>query len=216
VEARLFSYSQAKGSRKMLKSMAAVSLAWVILVVAAYAQQPPTQTVQVRAGLLLKLATSQALDASTAKRGDDVPLVLTRPFEVDGVILLAAGEILHGTVISATKAGPHCKSGEIKWKVDQIAFHDGTVAKTTIRVKTARANASVPYETVKRPVPAADRAGEVIEAAIISPVIAGIVIAAAVKAPFRRHACSQYTTDLPLPANSTIALEITETHAVRY
>jgi hypothetical protein len=198
----------------MLKSMAAVLLAWTILVVAAYAQ--PSQTVQVREGLLLRLATSQALDADTAKRGDDVPLVLTRPFEVDGVTLLAAGEILHGTVISATKAGPHCKSGEIKWKVDQITFHDGTAAKTTIRMKTARANASVPYETVKRPVPAADRAGKVIEAAIISPVIAGIVIAAAVKAPFRRHACSQYTTDTPLPANATIGAEITETHAVRY
>ena len=199
----------------MLRSMAVVSLAWIVLVVAAYAQ-PSTQTVQVRAGLLLRLATSQALDTDTAKRGDDVPLVLTRPFEVDGVTLLAAGEILHGTVISTTKAGPHCKSGEIKWKADQIIFHDGTVVKTTIRMKTARANASVAYETMKHPVPAADRTGEVIEAAVISPVIAGIVITSAVKAPFRRHACSQYTTDLPLPANSTIALEITENHAVRY
>jgi hypothetical protein len=100
--------------------------------------------------------------------------------------------------------------------VDQITFHDGTVAKTTIRMKTARPNASVAYETVKRPTPVADRAGEVIEAAVISPAIAGIVIASAVKAPFHRHACSQYTTDRPLPANSTIALEITENHAVHY
>jgi hypothetical protein len=201
----------------MLKSMAAVSLAWAILVVTAHAQQQPsTQTVHVREGLLLKFATTQALDADTAKRGDDVPLVLTRPLEVDGITLLATGEILHGTIISATKAGPHCKSGEIKWKVEQITFHDGTVAKTTIRMKTARPNASVAYETVKRPTPVADRAGEVIEAAVISPAIAGIVIASAVKAPFHRHACSQYTTDRPLPANSTIALEITENHAVHY
>ncbi len=100
--------------------------------------------------------------------------------------------------------------------MEQITFHDGTVAKTTVRIKAARANTSVPYKMVKRPTPAADRAGEVIEAAVISPVIAGIVIVSAVKAPFHRHACSQYTTDRPLPANATIGVELTETYSVHY
>jgi hypothetical protein len=200
----------------MLKSMAAVALAGVIWVAAGQAQQPSTPTVKVTDGMLLRLATMQTLDPNTAKPGDDVPLLLTRPFYVEGVTLLPAGEILHGTVTHATRVGAKCKYGQIKWKVEQIKFHDGTVVKTRIAFKTASPTQSVPTETVKLPISAADRAGEVIQAAVVSPVIATILIENAIKAPFRHNACSQYTKDVPLPVNATIALQITENRAVQY
>jgi hypothetical protein len=200
----------------MLKSMTALTLAAVIFAVAARPQQPPTPTVQVRDGMLLKLATMQTQDPNTAKPGDDVPLLLTRPLYVEGVTLLPAGEILHGTVIGATKAGARCKRGEIKWKLEQIRFHDGTVVKTRIAFKTASPTQSVPSEMVVLPESGADRAGEVIQAAVLSPVLAGLLIESAIKAPFRHNACSQYTKDFPLPVNATIALQITENRAVRY
>jgi hypothetical protein len=156
------------------------------------------------------------LDPSTAKRGDDVPLVLTRPFEAGGVTLLAAGEIVHGTVTSTKKAGKKCKQGEIKWKVEQITFHDGTVIHTKIMLKSKNPNASIPSAAVIFPTPLPDRVGEVGEAVMLSPVLAALLIEEGIKAPFRHNACSQYTTDVPLPANATIGVEIMEDHAVRY
>lgn len=200
----------------MLKPIAAVSLVCLIFAVTAQAQQPSTPAVQVREGMLLKLATVQTMDSNTAKRGDDVPLLLTRAFDVDGVTLLPMGEILHGTVTSAKKVGKKCKEGEIKWKLEQVTFHDGTVLHSKIMLKNKKPNASVPAAVTISKEPISDRVGEVSEAIMLSPILAVLYIDAGIKAPFHHNGCSQYTTDIPLPANATIGVEITETHAVRY
>jgi NADH:ubiquinone oxidoreductase subunit 5 (subunit L)/multisubunit Na+/H+ antiporter MnhA subunit len=65
----------------MLRRLIATMLIVGVLISQAIAQQtePATGVARVHEGTLLKLATLSPLDHSTAKRGDDVPLVLTRP-----------------------------------------------------------------------------------------------------------------------------------------
>lgn len=198
-----------------------IALTFLLITATARGQvpaRPPsveTQTVKVRKGMLLQLATLTALDPSTAKPGDEVPLVLTRDFVADGAALLRTGEELHATVTKVTKAGARCKHGEIRWKLERITLHDGTTVKTKVLYKTAQAMSRLPSEARVEPTPGV-RAGQTIETVLAAPLIAVGLTELAITAPFNRGACSKYTKDFPLPVNATVAVAIREDHQVRY
>src|SRR5215470_15588005 len=109
----------------------------------AQAQQGPAQQVIVRKGTGLKMALLQPLDSRTAKKGDDVPLRLSRPLVVNGVTLLREGEILHGKVTRVKHAGPRCRNGEVKFKLDRVPFADGTTARSKVHFITPDPDAKV-------------------------------------------------------------------------
>jgi hypothetical protein len=79
---------------------------------------------------VLKLATVAELNSATAKKGDDVPLQLTRPLVVDGITLLQAGAQIKGRVRKVKRAGSNCGSGLIEWDVAQVRFPDSSMAQT--------------------------------------------------------------------------------------
>src|SRR5580698_8178600 len=80
----------------------------------------PPRTVVVQKGVVLKFATVAELSSETARKGDHVPLVLTRPLVVDGITLLPIGTQADGMVTKAKKAGPKCMQGYVEWEVDRV------------------------------------------------------------------------------------------------
>jgi hypothetical protein len=118
----------------MLRIILAFLTIGLLLVSQAAAQQvtPFAGRVTVPRRKVLTFATLQALDSTVARVGDDVPLRLVSPLIVDGVVLLPAGEVVHGRVTKVKRAGPEGRNGRVEWKLDRIKFADGTTAKVTV------------------------------------------------------------------------------------
>jgi hypothetical protein len=100
------------------------AIAYVVLTALTYSSQAqssfPPRTLVIQQGVVLKLATIAELSSATAKKGDDIPLQLTRPLVVDGITLLQAGAQINGRVSYVKKAGPKCARGLIEWDVAQV------------------------------------------------------------------------------------------------
>ncbi len=104
----------------------------------------PPHTVIVQKGVVLKFATVAAFSSGTAKKGDEVPLRLTRPLMVDGITLLPVGAEAQGRVRRVKKAGPTCAWGEVEVEVSQVRFPDASTARTEVWLKSERPNLSMP------------------------------------------------------------------------
>jgi len=186
----------------------------------ALAQQTPSQQTVVRKGAGLKMALLQPLDSRTAKKGDDVPLRLSRPLVVNGVTLLREGEILHGKVTRVKQAGPRCRDGEIKLKLDRIPFADGTTARSSVDFISPNPDANVADDL------STSQPGGVAYWLVMIPVGVPLVIAAMVMMspmlPFKlldrgeQDLCTTAGKELQLPANSTVAVVIRKNHHVSY
>jgi hypothetical protein len=183
----------------------------------ALAQTAPAQQVIVPKGKALAVTTLQPLSSTTARPGDDVPLRLSRTLVVNGVTLLHEGEVLHGRVTHVQRAGPKCRYGTVRWKIDRIGFADHSNAR-------ARLYTNSPW-TMRRPVPdqlplGSDKtfADRLLISVIAAPIIA---LALVVESPrllmhdSRNDGCGSGKEYL-LPANSTIAVVITKDHHVRF
>jgi hypothetical protein len=177
----------------------------------------PQGVVKVEKNVLLQGALMQPLDPATARPGDDVPLRLTRPLTVGGLVVLPAGSVVHGKVTRVTPAGRHCAKGSVKWKLDQVLLPDGSKLKTEVSRAFAYSNGRVAPDT-NRHYTRGEIVGYVIQDAVLLPLfVPGLAIYGArqaVTAPFRHGSCSRWH-DLPLPANATVGLRIREDHEVR-
>jgi hypothetical protein len=207
-----------------MKALAALPLAAMLFTATiARCQAGPQQapTVLINKGTLLRLEMLAALDTASARPGDDVPLRLTRALYAGGVTLLPEGTLLHGVVTGVTQPSGRCAAGEVRWKIRQISFADGSTARTRIWRKSPRSDEHVATEKPKpEPRSSADRAGLAMRDVAGAPIfaIAAVKIGTVhlLKKPFSAGACSRFTQDRPLPAHSTVALEIVEEHPVRY
>ena len=183
------------------------------------AQQTPAQRTIVRKGAGLKMALLQPLDSRTTKEGDDVPLRLSRPLVVNGVTLLREGEILHGKVTRVKHAGPRCRNGEVKFKLNRIPFADGTTARSEIRYASADPDAKVADEL------GAQELGPVFWFVVV-PITTPFVVAFLVMAspvllfhalfPDAVEPCTMPGKEYQLPANATVAVAILKDHHVSY
>jgi hypothetical protein len=164
----------------------------------------PAHTVLVRKYTALKFALLGALDAATAKVGDDVPLRLSRPLVVDGVTLLPSDGVVHGRVTKAKPPNP-CNGGEVHFELSQISFADSTTAKTKVFFVSPKADAHVEesYDSHFSPM---DIPGEVVLSLILTPFYL---------LDFARGRCT-HQSDYIKPANSTVAVIFTKDHRVRY
>lgn len=134
----------------MLKKQILVFLAIISLgMVEVNAQQarPVVQQVKVHKGTPLKFTTLQALDSTTAKAGDPVPLRLAEPVVVDGITVLYAGETVSGTVTKVKRARSKGRNGEVDWKLSKITFADGTSAKIGFDVRHSADDFLFPFFT---------------------------------------------------------------------
>ncbi len=104
----------------------------------------PPRTVLVQKGIVLKFAIVAELNSGTARKGDAVPLRLTRPLVVDGITLLPVGAQAQGRVSEVKRAGPKCVSGFIELDVPQVRFPDSSIALTEVAFRTPRSGAPIP------------------------------------------------------------------------
>src|SRR6476659_9687056 len=95
---------------RMLKQVLAIFGAGMALAGSLCVAQAPQQLIVPR-GTAVVMTTTQPLSSVTARPGDGVPLRLSRPLVVNGVILLREGEVLHGKVTHVERAGPKCQFG---------------------------------------------------------------------------------------------------------
>lgn len=95
------------------------------------AGQSAQKTVLVPNGAILEFTNLEVIDQATAKVGDRIPLRLIRPLEIDGITLLAEGEMLYGTVTKVHKKIENCghSHGWVDWRPDPISFPDKTTVK---------------------------------------------------------------------------------------
>lgn len=129
----------------MLKQVISTVLALLIACTSGECQTSSASpnVVTISKGTALKLETLSELNSATAQVGDDVPLQVMRAVSVQGVVLLPAGEILHGRVTKVKPRTPS-QSGEVRWKLDKITFADSSTVPTEIFLVNAQPNANVP------------------------------------------------------------------------
>lgn len=202
------------------KTIFALVIIGSLTAVSSVAQQPVpvTSTVTVPKGTYLRFATVKALDPATANVGDDVPLRLLRPLTVEGVVLVPAGVVFHGTVTRVTQPGKHCVQGEVKWKLERIEFADGSTAPARITYKSRRANDH--YEPgTSSPLSAGEKTGyavrDIVGAPVFTLAFAEVGTKWLVTRPFNHNACSRYTQDHALPACATVLVQTTAATGVR-
>lgn len=185
--------------------LAFLAIAAVLVSQAAGQQAPPfSGKAKVERGTTLSFIILEALDSTTANVGDDVPLRLARPLVVDGVVLLPAGEVVHGKVTKVYHAGPKGLNGAVEWKLKRIRFADGSTAKVT----AGYLDEFTKWQTF-----------ELI--AIYGVIFAPLIPFYLLNLAFGGHA-NQAPQNLAhgkkflLPANSTVAVTVTQDHRVRF
>ncbi|HLW53441.1 MAG TPA: hypothetical protein VKW06_11405 [Candidatus Angelobacter sp.] len=181
--------------------------------------------VNVRKGVYLKLATLEPLDSATSKVGDTVPLRLARSLVVDDITLLQPGEPVNGIVTRVEKAGENCRYGRIDFKVDQIAFPDGSLAKSKVDMVSESPDGWVPDYIPNQSTGTGwdgfrDTLGMV-------PLIPVILVVAGLRDLGDRidshgdkhqqeYKCTGLGKEYRLPEGSTVSVWITKDHRVRY
>jgi hypothetical protein len=196
------------------KALALVAIGLVVSSDAS-AQQAAAQQTIVRKGAGLKMALLQPLDSRTAKEGDDVPLRLSRPLVVNGVTLLREGEILYGKVTRVKHAGPRCHNGEVKFKLNQVPFADGTTARSKVRFITPDPDTKVADQMDSTELgPAFWFFAAPFYLAIV--VIASPVLLINALSPGTYNSCTIPGKEYQLPANATVAVVIMKDHHVSY
>src|SRR5579862_828732 len=130
----------------MLKSQNAIAYMVVVALIQSSLGQSalPPHTVVVKKGVVLKFATMAEVSSGTAKKGDAVPLQLTRPLVVDGITVLPIGAQAQGRVSKVKKAGPKCVWGEVELEVPQVRFPDASIVRTEVGWRSTRSDWAVP------------------------------------------------------------------------
>jgi hypothetical protein len=186
----------------------------------------PPNTVTIPKDTALRLALTEPLSSETATVGDDVPLRLKRPLVVNGVTVLAAGEIVHARVAKVKHAGAHCHDGNIALKLDRVPFADSSTAKVKVMILDPLEDAEVPISFP--PESGGNYKGDDLSTWLaLGPVL---LILAPIWVPvfliyepiwfvhhmFHHSGCHNPGQPMLLPANATVGVEILEEHQVRY
>ena len=176
------------------------------------------KTVHLSRNTGLKLALIRPLSSATARVGDDVELRLERPVVMEGVTLLSEGIIIHGKVTEAKPAGPYCRRGKLKWRIDHIPLPDSTSVSS--RICSVRSQANLPVAEQLDPrhcMVVRGRRGEIESQIVYAPLVAlgsPFILANAIFG--NRHKCVGQGNDISYPANTTVAVLITAERTVSY
>jgi hypothetical protein len=203
-----------------VRTLAIVCVLLTLLNQSSQAQSSLPPAVVIQKGIVLKFATVAELSSETARKGDHVPLVLTRPLVVRGITLLPIGAQAYGRVTKAKKAGPNCTWGYVEWDVDRVRFADASSALTEIYFSTARLDTPMP-ETIDGSRVQRGR-HDVLEALpeliVLAPLAAPYVVASLISTLFHhgRPSCAVNGTDYVLSAGSTVGVVVAKKHRVRY
>jgi hypothetical protein len=205
-----------------------IVLVSLLLAQSSYAKSPlGPRTLVIPKGTVLKFATVADLSSETAKKGDPIPLRLTRPLMVDGVTLLAEGTPAQGRVTKVKRAAKNCKDGSLEWDIDRVSFPDSSVALTELYLRASWPGAPVPENISSRAIRRGrhDKLKTGLELVALSPLIAPVALAfapwmiAVLVAPDpdgKSIPCGYPGSEYHFPAQSTVGVAIAENHRVRY
>jgi len=178
----------------------------------------PPHVVVVEKGVVLKFATVAEVSSGTAKKGDEVPLQLTRPLVIDGITLLPVGTQARGRVSELTKAGPKCRAGVIDLEADKVRFSDGSIALTEVYYRGP--DVPVPEKINSRLVRRGrhDDLKGLSQVILVAPIVAPFLLVYLVSSLFSKNGtpCVGDGQDYVFPAGSTVAVVVGKKHRVRY
>jgi len=207
--------------------LAIIALASTIVSQSLAQAGPPAspKTMTIPKNTALRFALTEQLSSETATAGDDVPLRLKRPLVIDGVTVLAAGEMVHARIAKVKHAGPDCHDGNIKLKLDRVPFADSSTVKVKVRTLSPLEDVDVPMSF------APETKGDFKDGLstffafstvflIFSPIIIPVLVIYEpiwlVHKMFHPSSCRAAGQPMLLPANATVGVEIVEDHRVRY
>jgi len=123
---------------------------------------------QVPAGAVFVVRVRTTVRSAASETGDQVDAVLTKPVTRDGVELIPAGSLLHGTVVDALRASPLELRGRIA-----VAFfvveHAVTGSRAAIKTRAIAIDAPPPVD--KRPVDVELTAGQPLNVILSDPLV---------------------------------------------
>jgi hypothetical protein len=123
---------------------------------------------QVPAGAVLTVRLRSTVRSAADETGDQVDAVLTEPVTREGIELIPAGSILHGTVIDVLRASPLELRGHIA-----VAFfvieHAVTGSRAAIKTRAIAIDAPAPVD--KRPVDVELTAGQPLNVVLSDPLL---------------------------------------------
>ena len=209
------------------KILAIIALACTIVSQSLAQAGPPAppKTMTIPKNTALRFALTEPLSSETATVGDDVPLRLKRPLVIDGVTVLAAGEMVHARIAKVKHAGPDCHDGNIKLKLDRVPFADSSTVKVKVRTLSPLEDVDVPMSF------APETKGDFKDGLstffafstvflVFSPILIPVFLIYEpiwlVHKMFHPSSCRAPGQHMLLPANATVGVEIVEDHRVRY
>ena len=139
------------------------------------------QEFRVPAGAILPARLRTAIDSRDTLLNDQVDAVLTEPVTQDGVELIPAGSVLHGTVVQVTAATREAPRGSIAL-VFSVALHAETRSRATIRTHQVAFEAQTPPELAgtrradKTPIDVVVPAGSTLRLTLAAPLVVAIPI----------------------------------------
>lgn len=125
---------------------------------------------QVPAGTVVAVQLETTVRSATSGVGDQVDATLTESVSRDGVELIPAGSVMHGTVIDALAATPRDLRGRVA-----IAFfvieHAVTSSRAAIKTRTIAIDAPPPAEKKPKPVDVQLTAGQSLNVILAEPLL---------------------------------------------
>lgn len=204
---------------KLAIRLTAVSLLLALLTegIAIAQSSPAGGATLVKKGTALKFWLVNTLDSGTAKVGDDVPLRLARPLQVNGVTLLQTGLVVHGKVTRVKRSGPNCRQGKVAWVVDRIPFPDSSTAKTWKFMEIKRRDFEPPEKYPSWVIPGGHR--EVWKWVVLAPLVAPLAV---IEFPIfyigmsgEGGKCTMPGQEYALPPDTTIVVVVSKDHRVK-
>jgi hypothetical protein len=125
---------------------------------------------QVPAGGVIAVTIRTTVSSASTFNGDQVDATLSEGVTRDGVELIPAGSVMHGTVVDAVQASPEELRGRIA-----VAFfvieHAVTGSRAAIKTRIIAVDAPVPAEKKPKPVDVELIAGQTLNVVLAEPLL---------------------------------------------
>ena len=125
---------------------------------------------QVPAGTVVPVKLETTVRSATSSVGDQIDATLTEAVKRDGVELIPAGSVMHGTVVDALAANPRDLRGRVA-----IAFfvieHAVTSSRAAIKTRTIAMDAPPPVEKKPKPIDVQLTAGQSLNVILAEPLL---------------------------------------------
>jgi len=131
---------------------------------------PALKEYQVPAGTVIAVKLETTARSATSSTGDQVDASLTEAINQDGVELVPAGSMMHGTVVDGLAASPR----ELRGRVAVAFFvieHAATGSRAAIKTRTIAVEAPLSAEKKPKPADVQLAAGQTLNVVLTKPLL---------------------------------------------